>query len=235
MSKTSGYGQFCPVAKACEVLAERWMPLVVRELLRGSRRFVDIRRGIPLMSPSLLSQRLKELERGGIVERIKGPARSVEYRLTEAGRDMWPIMDALGTWGQRWAMNEMRPDERDPGVLMWDVRCRVPKPALPKRQTVLHFVFRDEPAKQKYWWLVLDSTGADLCRSDPGLPVDLTIDSTLRGMNFVWMGLRSLDDAVRSGDVRFEGDPEARKSFVGWFPLNYFAGVPRPVASRASA
>jgi DNA-binding HxlR family transcriptional regulator len=227
MSKFSGYGQFCPVAKACEVVAERWMPLVVRELLRGSRRFVDIRRGIPLMSPSLLSQRLKELERGGIVERLQGPGRQVEYKLTEAGLEMRHIMEALGSWGQRWAMNEMRPNERDPGVLMWDVRCRVPREALPQRQTVLHFVLHDGPPRRKYWWLVLDSTGADLCHADPGLPVDLTINSSLRAINYVWMGLRPLDDAVRSGDIAFAGEPDVRKHFVSWFPLNYFAGVPR--------
>lgn len=227
MSRFSGYGQFCPVAKACEVIAERWTPLVVRELLRGSRRFVDIRRGIPLMSPSLLSQRLKELERAGVVTRIKGPGRQVEYQLTDAGREMGPIVEALGTWGQRWAMNAMRPDESDPGVLMWDMRCRVPKDSLPRRQTVLHFVFRDGHPQRKYWWLVLESTGADLCHSDPGLPTDLTISSTLRAMNYVWMGLRKLDDAVRVGDIRFEGNADMRKTFVAWFPLNYFAGVPR--------
>ena len=228
MTSFRGYGQYCPVAKACEVLAERWTPLVVRELLRGSRRFGDIRRGIPLVSPSLLSQRLKELERAGIVERRKGPGRHVEYRVTQSGAEMVPIMNALGTWGQRWAMNEMRPDEADAGVLMWDIRCRVPRAALPKRQTVLHFVFAD--GERRYWWLILDPSGADLCWTDPGLPIDLTIRSRLRTMSYVWMGMRKLDEAIRSGAISFEGSREVRKRFVDWFPLSYFAGVPRALS-----
>lgn len=235
MRTSRGYGQYCPVAKACEVLAERWTPLVVRELLRGSRRFVDIRRGIPLISPSLLSQRLKELERGGIVQRRKGPKRQVEYQMTPSGLEMWPIMEALGTWGQRWAMNEMRADEKDAGVLMWDIRCRVPRAALPRHQTVLHFVFSDGPPSRRYWWLILDSTGADLCFNDPGLPVALTVRSDLRSMNYVWMGLRKLGEAVRSGDISLEGSREVRSRFLDWFALNYFADVPRALPMELGA
>jgi DNA-binding HxlR family transcriptional regulator len=227
MSRFPGYGQFCPVAKACEVLAERWTPLVVRELLRGSRRFVDIRRGIPLMSPSLLSQRLKELERAGIIERKKGPGRSVEYQITTCGQEMWPIMEALGNWGQRWAMNEMRPDEADAGVTMWDIRCRVPRSALPQQQIVLHFVLKGAQPSQRYWWLILDSTGADLCWSDPGLEIDLTISSSVRDLTLVWMGIVPLETSLRAGKIVLEGSRDMRSRFKDWFPLNYFAGVPR--------
>jgi len=227
MSAFSGYGQFCPVAKACEVFAERWTLMVVRELHRGSRRFVDIRRGIPLMSPSLLSSRLKDLERLGVVARRSGPGKSVEYHLTDAGRETWPIVEQLGNWGQRWAMDTMRPDEADAGVLMWDIRCRVPRAALPKRRVVLHFEFRDGPPSQRYWWLLLDANGADLCWSDPGHSVDLTVRSDVRSVTLVWMGIEKLEAALRAGKIVMEGARDVRNRFVQWFPLNYFAGVPR--------
>jgi DNA-binding HxlR family transcriptional regulator len=121
-----GYGQFCPVAKASEIFGERWTPLIMRELLCGSYRFNDLRRGVPLMSPSLLSQRLKTLERAGIVERRPDPEnKSYEYHLTQAGQELRPVIELLGVWGQRWARKRVEPGDLDPSLLMWDIHRRL--------------------------------------------------------------------------------------------------------------
>src|SRR5947209_2603519 len=143
MAKT-GYGQFCPVAKTAEILAERWMPLVVRELLAGSSHFGDLRRGIPLISPATLSQRLQELVDGGILERIPdGASQRVEYRLTEAGEELRPIIRAFGVWGQRWAQHDFRAGEIDPKGLTWAMHRRLPVAELPVDHAVLLFEFPD--------------------------------------------------------------------------------------------
>jgi DNA-binding HxlR family transcriptional regulator len=224
-----GYGQFCPVALALEILGERWTLLVVRELLSGSARFNEIQRGVPLMSPTLLSQRLKALERAGIVERQQPTRSHPRYELTAAGRELWPVVEGLGIWGQRWARTEVRPEDLDPALLMWDMRRRIDLREVPDRRIVIRFHFASVARGQPSWWLVLCDGEVDLCLSDPGFDVDVDVEADLGAMIMVWMGDIALSDALRSGAVKLGGQRALVRSFPTWLRLNVLADTQRPV------
>src|SRR5881409_598947 len=200
-----GYGQFCPIAQASEVLTERWTPLVIREMaLGGSRRFNDIQRGVPLMSSSLLSKRLRQLEAAGIVERKPRPdGPGAEYHLTPAGEELGPVVVQMGIWSERWLRRPIFEETPDTGLLMWWVRTTVKTDALPAGRTVIHFRFRGAPEKLRYFWLVLPE--ADLCLSDPGFGVDITVRSDPKTLTAVWMGDLQVSAALRSHAVELEG------------------------------
>lgn len=224
MAGHKGYGQFCPVAKAAEIVAERWTPLVLRELIAGSRRFNELRRGVPLMSPALLSQRLKELEHAGIVERRAGEGRNVEYHLTEAGRELRPVIEGLGFWGARWMPGRLAPGDYDAGLLMWDIRRNIDLAHLPaNRRTVIEFNLAGAEPACRRWWLVIEAGETDLCLKDPGYEVDLVVAADLKAMVEVWMGRQSMDQAVRAGKVRFEGPRALASSFRSSLKLSTFA------------
>ena len=164
----TGYGQFCPIAKAAQILAERWTPLVLRELICGSTRFNDLRRGVPLMSSSLLSQRLKFLEREGVIERWPAAAgHGFEYHLTAAGRELEPMIMLMGEWGARWVRSQLAPEDLDVTLLMWDMRRKVRPEQFPARRVVVAFEFSDVPQSKRRWWLVSEGKKADLCVTDP--------------------------------------------------------------------
>ncbi|HEX5827542.1 MAG TPA: helix-turn-helix domain-containing protein [Candidatus Limnocylindrales bacterium] len=223
----SRYGQFCPVAKAMELLDERWTMLVVRELLEGSRSFNDLRRGVPRMSPALLSTRLQTLARAGVIERHEDGAR-VTYTLTPAGRELRPIVEAIGTWGTRW-IPELGDEDLDPHLLMWDIHRNVALDEVPPGRTILRFTFRDVTGSGRDWWLVIKAdTGVDLCDFDPGGPVAATVDTDLRTMTRVWRGDDGWTDVLRSGRLRIEAPTPVRRAFPRWLKLSAFAPVPRP-------
>ncbi len=225
-----GYGQFCPVAKAMELLDERWTMLVVRELMMGSRHFNDLRRGVPRMSPTLLSKRLQTLVRAGVVERwVDDP--KVSYRLTEAGRELEPIVQALGAWGVRW-VGELGEADLDPHLLMWDIHRSVHTEVVPPGRTVLRFHFTDIPAGQRDWWIVITGDEVDVCDVDPGFDVRVTVESTLRALTEVWRGDSSWQQAVRSGALALHGEAQARRAFPQWLKLSSTAAVPRPAVAR---
>jgi DNA-binding HxlR family transcriptional regulator len=219
-----GYGQFCPVAKASEVFAERWTPLVIRELLAGSTHFNDIHRGVPLMSRTLLSQRLKQLEDIGVVKRRQNP-RGSEYHLTDAGREFAPIIRYLGEWGQRWFRPKFGPDELDVRVLTWDMRRSVKPEAFPPGRICVRFDFCDQPSSKRSWWMVSDGGEADLCPTDPGYEVDLFVMTDLPTFTKVWMGDLSVKSAVATGKIELDGPRELRRCFEQWLGLSDFAGV----------
>lgn len=220
------YGQFCPVAKATEVVAERWTPLVIRELLSGSHRFNDLRRGLPQMSPSLLTQRLRALERAGIVERRRpATGRGWEYHLTVAGEELRPVVMGLGTWGARWVRSDLSADDLDSGLLMWDMRRRLRLDALPKSRVVVHFEFPQEPSARHNYWLIIDCPEVDLCLQFPGFDDDLKVSADLAALTAVWMGDRSYESALASGDVRIDGPRELCRAFPGWLARSVFAEI----------
>lgn len=220
------YGQFCPVAKASEVFAERWTPLVLRELLAGSRRFNDICRGVPLMSRSLLAKRLGELERAGVVERRRIPGRQIdEYHLTPAGEELRPVLDGLGRWGRRWAVREVEEEDLDPAVLMWDLRRNLVEEALPVNRVVVRFDFTDVAGPRRRWWLLAGGGEADLCMTDPGFDVDLAVAVTLRGLTEYWLGSRSLRDLERAGQLRLDGPRWLQRSLPQWIGRGQFADL----------
>ena len=225
-----GYGQFCPVAMAAEVLCTRWTMVLLRELVAGSTRFNDLRRGVPRMSPSLLSQRLKELEEAGLVERrpIPGGRGACDYRLTEAGRDAGAIVEAMGRWGQRWVESSLSLRNLDPSLLMWDMRRNLDPAPLPDRRTVIEFIYPELPSAKRRWWLVVEPDGAvDLCHVDPGFEVDLFVTTDLRTMTAVWMGLTT----VAREDARMElsGPPALAGTIQSWLGLSPFAREPKRV------
>ena len=231
-----GYGQYCPLAKGAEVFAERWTPLILRELLRGSTAFNQLHRGVPRMSRSLLSSRLRKLESCGVIERSLG-ADGVHYHLTTAGQELGPVVSQLGTWAQRWYRSTFKGEELDAGVLMWDIRCTVEATALPPVRNTVQFVFTDQPAGSRSWWLVNEQGSVDLCPQDPGDESALEIQTTLRTMTRIWMGDLSLDAAQRSGALRVFGSRDVRRCLLRWLRLSPYAPVAsaRRPAVRASS
>jgi len=224
MSTRGGYGQFCPVAMAAEIVCTRWTPLVLRELCAGSTRFNELRRGVPRMSPSLLSKRLKELEHAGVIERVEtGDPGVSEYALTAAGRELEPIVSALGSWGQRWVESRNSLKNLDPSLLMWDMRRNLDLAALPGGRRVVQFLYPDAAASKRRWWLVVDHGDADLCSVDPGFEVDLYVVTSLRNMTAIWMGLTTVAAEAREGRLQLTGDPGLRRSIQDWLGLSPFA------------
>lgn len=227
------YGQFCPVAMASEILNERWTPLVLRELLCGSTRFNELRRGLPRMSPSLLSSRLKRLERTGILERHERAEGGPEYRLTTAGEELRPIVEALGAWGQRWAQADMRPEHLDATLLLWDMHRRLCSDRLPDRRVVVELHVRGSADGRTHYWLVLDGGRADLCLFDPGHDVDLVVEAPVDALVAWWSGTADLRRLVRGGTVAVTGPRALARAFPDWFRRGAFAALtPGPRRSR---
>ena len=220
----SSYGQFCPVAVACEVLTERWTPLVLRELLAGSRRFNDLQRGVPMMSPSLLTKRLRTLERAAIVERVGG-----EYVLTAAGGELRPIIEGIGEWGQRWSRGQLDDERLDAALLMWDIHRRIDSGSVPAGRLVVHFQLGGSPRAKSRFWLVLEDGQVDLCLSDPGHEVDLTVRGHLRDIAAYWTGRADIGELVRGGALDLDGPPRLVRAFPTWFLRSAFAEVPSAV------
>lgn len=221
----SEYSQFCPIAKAMELLDERWTILIIRELLSGSRHFNEIRRGNPRMSSALLAKRLRMLVRYELVERRQDGNRVV-YTLTPAGQELYPIVEAIGIWGTRWAA-DLGDQDLDPQVLLWDVHYNIDHAVLPPGRTVVHFVFPEADRDQDRWWLVLTADEADVCDADPGHEVDVTVTADLRAFTAVWMGDRAWVETLREGSIAIEGPPPLRRAFPTWLKLSMFADVPR--------
>lgn len=234
-STPKSYGQFCPVAIASEILTQRWTPLVLRELLVGSTRFNDLRRGVPLMSPSLLAQRLRALEEAGIVARHSNyGGRQTEYRLTEAGEALRPIIEQIGAWGRRWVQHDIEQEQLDPGLLMWDMQRRIDVSAIPPGRTVVHFHFVDVEADVASWWLVLEGAQADVCLSDPGFSIDVRVTTTLLLMTEIWMGDADFRRAV-GPELKVEGPRALVRALPDWFHFSTFAPLGKLYRDGANA
>jgi len=219
------YGQFCPVAVASEVFAERWTPVILRELVLGSRRFNEIQRGVPRISRALLVKRLRELAGHGVITSVGG-----EYRLTEAGQELGQIVVQLGHWGQRWTTPVQR-DTLDARLLTWDMRRRFDVERLPERRVVLRFDFRGVPTTHKAprtYWFVMQRPDVDLCIIEPGFDVDLFVNADLAALSRVWLGEIPIRQAIREGTVNLTGDRQVARDFPSWLLLSTLAAVPRP-------
>jgi DNA-binding HxlR family transcriptional regulator len=229
MEERGGYGQFCPVSMASEMLCSRWTTLVIREMLCGTTRFNDLRRGVPRMSPALLSKRLKELERARIITATRNPNGTTEYHLTEAGEELRPIIVGIGFWGQRWVESELSLKNLDPSLLMWDMRRNLNPEPLPARRCTIQFQYPELPEGRQNWWLVIDAGSVDLCGFDPGYELDLLVRSSLRVMTAIWMGLTAVRKEVEAGRLDLEGDPSMAQAMQHWLGLSPFAAEPRRV------
>lgn len=211
-----GYGQFCPLAKAAELLCERWTMILVRELAAGSRRFNDLRRGMPLVSPTLLSRRLKRLVDAGVVERVTDDNNAPAYDLTASGRELRPMVEFMGTWGHRWVGSQLGDDDLDVSLLMWDIRRGVDASRFPPQRVVVQFRFSDAPRGRCDWWLVSEHGETDLCMEDPGHDVDLLVHSTVHTLTSIWLCHTSLAEALRRHAVEVLGDQGLRKQLPAW-------------------
>lgn len=226
-----GYGQFCPIAKACEALGERWTLLLIRELLCGSRRYNDFKRGLPLISPTMLSQRLNVLQDRGLVEAKRSDDnKSREYHLTQAGLELEPIVMGLGEWGARWVRSQMSDDDLSVELLMWDMRRTINCSALPTTRTVLHFEFKDLDKTYKHWWMLAENAEIDLCVDDPGFDPDVHFISDLRTMTELWLGDISLSAAERSGKLHIKGSSQLMRNIPEWLMFSGFANIQRGLA-----
>jgi DNA-binding HxlR family transcriptional regulator len=220
-----GYGSYCPIAKAAEILTERWTLLLIRDLLLGARHFNDFRVSIPLIPPATLSKRLKSLQDAEVIERVRSSDRgSWEYRLTESGIALKPFLDFAGEWGQRWVRSHLLRHELHPSTLMWDIHRFIKIEHLPKRRVVIYFEFR-ELRRMKRWWLVIDRGVVDVCLEDPGHEIDLTISSDLRTLTEIFIGYLPLSRAKSSDRIMLIGDSELIRTMGSWFGLMPFSGV----------
>jgi DNA-binding HxlR family transcriptional regulator len=223
----AGYGQFCPVAKATEVIGEKWTLLVLRELLLGTTRFNDFQRAISRMSPTLLAKRLRRLEECGIIIRKKlSGQRGYEYRLTAAGKELAPLIETLAVWGMRWSRDQLSDDELDVEFLMRELQRRLQTEYLPDGETVICMIF-DELSQHKTWWLLVDGDVVDLCTEDPGKDVDLYLNSNVRTIVEVWEGDLEIRTALRNGSVKAHGLHHLVRTMPDWFGVCLYKDVKR--------
>jgi DNA-binding HxlR family transcriptional regulator len=218
---------------AAEIVCSRWTLLVLRELVMGSTRFNELRRGLPSMSPALLSKRLKDLEAAGIVTRaaaVREPS-ILEYRLTEAGRELRPIIEAIGLWGHRWVTAEATLKHLDANLLMWDIRRNINIDPMPPRRNTIEFIFNDKPAPERNYWLIVEpGREVDLCVVDPGFDVDLYVSTDLRTMTEIWLGYTAIGAACEKDRLVLTGNSELAASLRAWLKLSLFAEVEKKVA-----
>jgi DNA-binding HxlR family transcriptional regulator len=214
------------MSKAMELLDERWTLLVVRELLLGSRHFNDLRRGVPKMSPALLSKRLKALTRAGVVERSEIDGRTT-YSLTQCGQELSEVVDALGRWGIRW-IGELGEADLDPHLLMWDIRRTVPIDEWPRSRTTVAFHLTGVAARASRWWLVMADGRADVCDFDPGYEVAGTVEASLLTLTRIWRGDVDWSHALLDGSVAVSGPSDVRRAIPSWIGQGAKAAVPRP-------
>lgn len=223
--------EYCPVAMGAEVVAERWNLLIIRELIVGARRFNDIHRGLPGLSRTLLSQRLRMLQRCGLVEPVPDDdPDGIGYRLTEAGTELRPVLEVLGAWAVRWRFPEPSDDQLDPHLLMWRMRSGLAHDRLPARRIVVEFSF--ENGRTVRGWLIVDGAASSICARDPMFGVDVYASAPSRVWHEIWYGHRSMRESVRNGDVVLTGAKDLVAGFADWFHLSHFA---EEVARRRSA
>lgn len=225
------YGQYCPVAKALEILGDRWTLLMVRDLLTGTRHFNDLERGLPGISRALLAERLRRLQRMGLVEKVRRPndRRCTAYYLTDAGEELKMVIDSLLEWGARWAFEEPDEDELDPLLLMWWIRNNVRVKQLPSQRVVVRFDFTG--AKEESFWLVLTMEDVSICLTDPGFELNVLVTADLAAFFQIWLGRLSLSDARKSGQVTIDAIPALVKAFPTWFAYSAAAPTVRAVAA----
>lgn len=229
----SAHRQFCPLAMASDLLCSRWTMMLLSELLSGTTRFNDLRRGLPRMSPALLSKRLRDLEQAGIVlrHRTTDGTEVYEYSLTEAGRAIEPIVDAMGDWGHRWITTQATLAHLDVKLLMWNMRRKINPNPLPQKRSTIQFIFRDLPSSTRNWWLLVQpGQDVDLCSAQPSYHVDLYVTTDLRTLTEVWMGYAPIGAAMEDGRLVVVGNRELESSFQTWLGASRFASLEKCVA-----
>jgi DNA-binding HxlR family transcriptional regulator len=233
-SKSLSYGQYCPLALASELLCRRWTVLVISRLLDGCRTFNEIHRGIPKISPSLLSTRLSELEHAGLVKRRKiRNENRYRYEPTDAALDLTNLIDQMAIWGQHWA-RDMDMNDLDPAFLAWSMSLRMNTDAMPRGRTVIEFEFSGTPTEFRRFWLVNNDGKVDMCLKDPGYETNLHVRSDMRHFVEAWRGFRDLRQEVHSGRITLSGPRQLVSSFPDWLLLSALAPYRRRINGRES-
>lgn len=218
------YCQFCPVAKAAEILCEKWVILVLRELMMGSTKFGQLRKGLPRISPSILSRRLKTLEEYGVIKRLQKQDKSgYEYHLSESGEELRPIVLRFGTWGHRWAKNKIVKEDLDAGFLLWDMRRRLNVDYFGNERVVIHVEFTDQENLDRYWWMVIENGEIDLCFEDTGHEPDIIIITTLQTMTQIWLGYENLNTMLEKRKLKIFGAKKHINNISKWIGRSTFA------------
>jgi DNA-binding HxlR family transcriptional regulator len=228
------YKQFCPVAMAAEIVCTRWTVVLLRELVAGSTRFNDLRRGVPRMSPALLSKRLKDLEEAGVVVRsaVKDEPGVFEYHLSRSGQELKAVVEVMGKWGQHWVETRHSLKNLDPSLLMWDMHRNIDPSPIPKRRVVVQFQYPELPASRREWWLVVEpNKDVDLCSVDPGFDVDLYVSTDLKTMTSVWMGWTPIQQAVADEKLLLTGNRQLAEDIKTWLKLSPFASEKSRIAA----
>jgi len=229
-----GYGQYCPIARAAEVLGDRWTLLIAREMLHGVSRFNELERCLPGISRSVLAQRLRQLQRLGLVERTDGAGpHSTEYHLTPAGRDLRPVLQVLGEWAVTWAFGEPDPRELDPDLVVRWISRHLARDRLPARRVVVAFEVLDRSSR--WYWLVIQADEVSICRHDPGYATDVTIACDTETLYRVYLGDLSLHQAEEAGRLTMQGDALSLRQAPGWFAWSTFVPAMQGAAKRRAA
>lgn len=218
------YAQFCPIAKASEIFAERWTPLIIRELLLESHKFSELEYGLPHIPRSLLVQRLRSLEEVGVLERhVEAKGKRPEYYLTQAGKELFDVVKGLGEWGQRWVNHTIGPGDADPKLLVWDMHRRVNVERLPEERVVMRLDFHGVCSGS--YWMILERPEPSVCIQDPGFDVDFFVTADTIALHRIWMGHTTFEEAIGDGLLELDGLREHVRAFPSWFKLSFFAGV----------
>lgn len=229
-----GYGQFCPIAKAAEIFCERWTALVIRNLAAGAERFSDIHRGVPHMSATLLTKRLRQLEAEEIVERRRAATgKHWTYHLTERGAEFVPLIGALGVWGQRWSRRVLRDGEIDLGLLTWGLEYCVDPTAFGPGRVTVELTFTDQPAHKAQYWFVNEDGALDFCITHPGHEIDLYLSATLANLTRVYRGDIGVARAVETGTLEALGAQPLVAKLKDWLNLGPLANIPPAASNRA--
>ena len=224
-------GSLCPAIKSADIIGDKWILLILREMFLGSSRFNDFQRALPRISPTILSKRLKKLEADGLIIRKASPCgKTLEYRLTRSGRELGPVLEQMATWGLRWARRSFADEDLDAGTFMWDFHRTLKVEALPGGQTVICVKLQDG-STYSTWWLVINDQTVDLCTDDPGRDIDVYISSSLATLVEVWMGDTTVRSALTANTIMLTGAPHLTRSPASWFPRSPMADVrPEQVA-----
>lgn len=227
-----GYGQYCPLALSAELLCNRWTLLVISRVVEGCSTYNEIMDGLPRISPSMLSRRLKQLAAAGLIERREeSRGGKSSYYPTPAAMDLESIIDDLATWGQRWARDNSL-DDLDVAFLAWSMHLRMDVAKMPKGRTVLEFALSSKPHGVESFWLVVEDGEIDMCMKYPGYDTDLLIEADLRLFVEAWRGIRDLREEIRQGRIKLAGPGRLREQFPDWLLLSMYATIPRKAPGR---
>ena len=220
----SSSGSLCPAVKAADIIGDRWVLLILREFLLGATRYKNFQSALPRISPTVLSNRLKQMEANGLIIKKAGTGQTTEYHLTRCGRELAPLIDQMTKWGLRWARRRIRDEDLDAGTFMWDFHRSLKVDELPDGETVISVTLSDVQTYGR-WWLIASSQDVDLCTDDPGKDVDLYLHTKLADLAEVWMGDVAVREAISCDNMKATGSAHLMRTISSWFPQSRYSNI----------